>query len=146
MDTVPQQYFLTDSLHESTNEEVDRNGSPVPEDGKDELSQQGDGSDIPEIRIEAFNYVVDLYQSGMLQELVEWFEANQERKIIMSDLPTRPVFKGPFKNTGIKISNPIRRAALRRAKKEQTRVGGSLSALVEYLLWQYIDCPDDMIS
>lgn len=58
----------------------------------------------------------------------------------------KPIFKGQTRNTGIKINEELLNRAVQKAKKERLRTGGSLSGLVELLIWKYLDEPDDLIE
>ena len=64
----------------------------------------------------------------------------------LDDIERRPVFKGQTRNTGIKINEELLNRAVQKAKKQRLRTGGSLSGLVELLLWKYLDEPDDLIE
>lgn len=63
-----------------------------------------------------------------------------------SVLPRRPRFKRPRVNSGISINAEIRRRALERAQDDPDGTGGSLSALIEHLLWIYIGRPADVVE
>jgi hypothetical protein len=95
---------------------------------------------------EALTALTDLYRSGTLTELLQWYHDTKGEVIILKMPERRPVFKGKPKNTGIKISEPILRSAVDKAKTERLRTGGSLSKLVEYLLWVYIGSPKELIE
>ena len=60
----------------------------------------------------------------------------------------RPMFKsGPkgSKNTGVSVSDLILESAREKLKTEPHKVGKSVSQLVEYLLWQYVGSPPDLV-
>jgi hypothetical protein len=80
---------------------------------------------------------------GTLREIVSWWES---RRIGLDYIERRPIFKGQTRNTGIKINEALLNRAVQKAKKERLRTGGSLSGLVELLLWKYLDEPDDLIE
>jgi hypothetical protein len=58
----------------------------------------------------------------------------------------RPVFKGERKNTGVLVNREILDRAAAKAKTEKARTGGSLSSLVELLLWFYVGSPDELLA
>lgn len=80
---------------------------------------------------------------GTLREIVSWWES---RRMGLDYIERRPIFKGHTRNTGIKINEELLNRAVQKAKKERLRTGGSLSGLVELLLWKYLDEPDDLIE
>lgn len=80
---------------------------------------------------------------GTLREIISWYES---RRIGLDHIERRPIFKGRTRNTGIKINEELLNRAVQKAKKQRVRTGGSLSGLVELLLWKYLDEPDDLIE
>jgi hypothetical protein len=63
--------------------------------------------------------------------------------------PSRPVFKGGPKsrrNTGFNIHKEILNRAPKKVEKDRVRSGGSMSRLVELLLWEYIGRPEDLLE
>lgn len=78
-----------------------------------------------------------------LREIISWWES---RSIGLETFERRPIFKGQTRNTGIKINEELLNRAVQKAKKERLRTGGSLSGLVEWLIWKYLDEPDDLIE
>jgi hypothetical protein len=78
-----------------------------------------------------------------LREIISWYES---RRIGLDHIERRPMFKGRTRNTGIKINEELLNRAVQKAKKERLRTGGSLSGLVELLLWKYLNEPDDLIE
>jgi len=78
-----------------------------------------------------------------LREVISWW---QSRRMRLDHIERRPVFKGQTRNTGIQINRELLNRATQKAKKERLRTGGSLSGLVELLLWKYLDEPDDLIE
>lgn len=78
-----------------------------------------------------------------LREIMAWWKS---RKMGLKEVERRPIFRGETRNTGIKINRELLNRALQKAKKERLRTGGSLSGLVEWLLWKYLDEPDDLIE
>ena len=78
-----------------------------------------------------------------VREIISWWKS---RRMGLDDIERRPVFKGQTRNTGIKINEELLNRAVQKAKKQRLRTGGSLSGLVELLLWKYLDEPDDLIE
>lgn len=76
-----------------------------------------------------------------LREIIEKYRANQ------LDLSGgRPRFRKPRTNSGILLNEAIRKRALEKAKADPDATGGSLSGLVELLLWRYIGSPSDVVE
>jgi hypothetical protein len=94
---------------------------------------------------EALSALIDLYESGKLTELLDWYE-NTRHEVNMKTPQQRPLFKGKLINTGIRISEPILKKAQAKLKTERGKTGGSLSKLLELLLWKYIDSPPELIE
>jgi hypothetical protein len=86
---------------------------------------------------------LSLEEVGALREIVSWWES---RRMWLDQIERRPMFKGKTRNTGIKINEELLNRAIQKARKERLRTGGSLSGLVELLLWKYLDEPDDLIE
>ena len=77
----------------------------------------------------------------VLREIIKTYRANK------LDLSLgRPRFKKPRSNSGILLNDEIRKRALEIAKSDPDATGGSLSALVEILLWKYIGSPSDVVE
>jgi len=76
-----------------------------------------------------------------LREIIEKYRTNQ------LDLSGgRPRFRKPRTNSGILLNEDIRKRALEKAKADPDATGGSLSGLVELLLWRYIGSPSDVVE
>lgn len=86
---------------------------------------------------------LSLEEVGIVREIISWWKS---RRVRLEEVERRPVFKGPTRNTGIKINEELLHRAAQKAKKEKLRTGGSLSGLIELLLWKYLDEPDDLIE
>ncbi len=92
-------------------------------------------------------------------QLPEWLDADAwqdlhdmlqswkiKRKEDMVESQYRPMFRGKRRNSGIHVNEIILRRAMKKAKLEKARTGGSLSRLVEFLLWQYLGAPADVLE
>jgi hypothetical protein len=84
-----------------------------------------------------------------LKEVAEWWKRTRGGEIpnrgVTGHEETRepayrPSFPGKRRNTGIRINERLRKAALGKAQipKEAIKTGGGLSPLIEYLLWGYL--------
>ena len=71
-----------------------------------------------------------------LRDLLEWWR--QKKSSPLREIQARPVFKGTRRNSGFHINAEILKRAMKKVKTDKVRTGGSLSMLVELLLWQYI--------
>lgn len=79
-----------------------------------------------------------------LRAVLDWWRERQEETMILS--PSRPVFKGDRRNSGFHINAEILRRATEKLKKDKVRTGGSMSLLMELLLWEYIGRPQDLLE
>ena len=79
-----------------------------------------------------------------LKALLDWWKSRPEATV--STPEPRPVFTGESKNTGIRINKKILERATVQAKEQRWQTGGSLSQLVELLLWRYIGSPEDVLD
>jgi len=79
-----------------------------------------------------------------LRRMIEEYKAH---RVDFTSLPRRPRFKGPRVNTGISVRAEIRDRALERAKADPDGTGGgTLSGLIEVLLWVFLGQPEDVID
>lgn len=77
----------------------------------------------------------------ILREIVETYQASK------LDLRyRRPRFKKPRVNSGVLLCEAVRERALEKAKLNPDATGGSLSGLIEVLLWRYIGSPSDVLE
>jgi hypothetical protein len=81
-----------------------------------------------------------------LQLLKRMIREYKAQRLDFSELPRRPRFKGPRVNSGITCNAEIRRQALERVKADPVGTGGSLSGLIEFLLWKYLGCPEHVVG
>lgn len=79
-----------------------------------------------------------------LRAVLDWWRERQDESMILS--PSRPVFKGKRRNSGFHINEEILRRATEKLKKDKVRTGGSMSLLMELLLWEYIGRPQDLLE
>lgn len=77
-----------------------------------------------------------------LRLMLDSWRSRKERPV----LPQRPIFKGQRRNTGVHCNTEILERAAAKAKAERLETGGSLSMLVELLLWRYIGEPEDLLD
>jgi len=89
--------------------------------------------------------LVHSYQQGDLAELLTWWK---EEKTHVGLMEVRPEFKPdlPYKSTGIRVRKEILTRAMEKAKRQRLKSGGSISSLVEVLLWEYIGSPADLLA
>ena len=92
----------------------------------------------------ALQGLIDLYRSGALQTLLEW--QTRAQGISPKAPERRPLFRGKRRNTGVNLSEEILRRAQEKAKSDRARTGGSVSQLVEWLLWRYLGSPLDLVE
>jgi hypothetical protein len=96
---------------------------------------------------DALAELIRLYESGDITEVITWYKNTKGAEHPMEPQQTRrPVFKGETGNTGIKINKEIMAEAKAKLKTENSQVGKSFSALVEFLVWKYIGSPPELVS
>ena len=78
-----------------------------------------------------------------LREMIHEYKAH---RVDFSCLPKRPKFRGPRVNSGFTCNDEIRGRASTKARTDPHGTGGSLSSLIELLLWKYLGCPSDVIE
>ena len=76
-----------------------------------------------------------------IREILQQYKAHE-----ISNLPRRPTFKDPRINSGFLCNAEIRKRALQKAKADPRATGGSLSSLIELLLWRFVGSPEDVIE
>jgi len=79
-----------------------------------------------------------------LKALLDWWKARPEATFTAPQ--PKPTFTGESKNTGIRINKTILDRATAQAREQRWQTGGSLSQLVELLLWRYIGSPEDVLE
>jgi hypothetical protein len=77
----------------------------------------------------------------VLREIIQAYRANKLDLALL-----RPRFKQPRTNSGILLNDEIKKRALEKAKADPDATGGSLSSLVEVLLWRYLGSPSDVVE
>jgi len=75
--------------------------------------------------------------------LEEW---RTRKDVYMREIQARPIFKGLRRNSGFHVNDAILKRAMEKVKTDKVYSGGSLSLLVERLLWQYIGSPEDLLE
>jgi hypothetical protein len=79
-----------------------------------------------------------------LQDMLEWWRTKKDESLVIP--PTRPVFKGERRNTGVHVNKEILKRVMQKLKTDKVRTGGSLSLLTEYLYWEYLGRPRDVLE
>ncbi len=94
--------------------------------------------------------LAEFYESGGLKEMMDWWRQHKER-----GAAGEPAFEGPRPVIGgghgkqtanITVDREILARAITKAKREAEKTGGTLSLLVELLLFRYIGSPDELIQ
>lgn len=85
-----------------------------------------------------------LDEADTLKAMIEWYKS-REATAMEAEI-RRPVFVGDRTNSGIRVNSVILERAVRKARQERFKTGGSLSQLVEWLLWLYIGSPADVVE
>jgi hypothetical protein len=76
-----------------------------------------------------------------LRALIEWWRREQKTGLKTETAEERPALVGPKKNTGIWVDVFVLKKAKMQAQKDKAGTGGSISSLVEKLLWEYVGSP-----
>jgi hypothetical protein len=78
-------------------------------------------------------------------EMLNWWRGKKDQQIHLGE--ARPILDGGEgqKNTGVKVDLKILKMATEKAQKERAQTGGSVSKLVELLLWKYLGEPEEFI-
>ena len=79
-----------------------------------------------------------------LNAMLDWWRHHRNDPLM--GLQTKPIFRGTRKNTGVVINSTILEKAIAKAKNQKALTGGSISSLVEILLWRYIGEPVDVLD
>lgn len=93
--------------------------------------------------VKAGGLPLDPDEFDTLKEMIGEYKAH---RMDFSYLPRRPRFKSPRVNSGFTCNDEIRERASLKAKIDPHGTGGSLSSLIELLLWKYIGCPSDVVD
>ncbi|MFH1113717.1 MAG: hypothetical protein V1792_07320 [Pseudomonadota bacterium] len=118
--------------------------TPVPDD-----TTEPKADDIPQ----ATNHVVrgtvslTLEELQTMRDIIHWWTSNGEETmrrletVRVEDLTARPTFLGRKRNSGIRVNAALLDAARTKCEKpeEARRTGGSISSLIELLLWKFLD-------
>jgi len=106
-------------------------------------NQQPDSKTLPLVS-QGLPEWMDSAAQDDLKALLEWWR--QKKSSPLGEIQARPVFKGKRRNSGFHVNDSILKRAMEKVKTDKVRTGGSLSMLVELLLWQYIDSPEDLLE
>lgn len=85
--------------------------------------------------------LIELEQSGNLHSLLDWYLNTANTTALVA--ASRPNLRGPRSNTGIKVSRELLKLAKVKFKEEKWR---SLNQLIENLLWQLVDSPNELLE
>lgn len=108
---------------------------------------RGISQSLPRVYPNVPHILPDWLNDDAWQDLHEMLQSWKARnKADIAPPQYRPVFRGNRRNSGIHVNEIILRRAVKKAKLDRARTGGSLSRLVEFLLWQYIGSPADVLE
>lgn len=85
-----------------------------------------------------------------LAQMLEWWKAHKDGLETLMESPqsaeTRPTFKRDRTVTKtVRLAAQLVERAEKEARRQKNISGGSLSGLVEVLLWRFLGCPNDLI-
>jgi hypothetical protein len=100
---------------------------------------------VPGLNPEMVTFLNQLHESGELTALISWWRKGQNAM-----MPTkRPILRGPAGrgrvNSGLLLDCELKDRALAAAKRDPAATGGSLSLLIELLLWRYLGEPQEFL-
>lgn len=96
---------------------------------------------------EAVSMLAEFHKAGELAQLMEWWRATKGKGGESTMPAKRPTLKGPEGriNTGLLIDKTLKDRALEAAKRDPAMTGGSLSLLIELLLWRFLGEPAEFL-
>lgn len=115
----------------------------LPDSGEELPKEERPVLDSPSVPID-FPEWLDASALADLRAVLDWWRARQEESMILS--PTKPMFRGSRRNSGFHINAELLRRATEKLKKDKVRTGGSMSLLMEILLWEYLGRPQDVLE
>jgi hypothetical protein len=111
------------------------------------MKQRTKKTDAGEVNpeLDVLDELVVSYQQGDLAQILTWWK---EQRTVVGLMEARPEFRGDlrYKSTGIRVREEILARAMKKAKRQRLKSGGSISSLVELLLWEYIGSPADLLA
>jgi hypothetical protein len=111
---------------------------------KESHSQSTANLSLTRIETLLIKQLVTDYQGGTLADILDWWRQNQGG--YRTSLENRPTFKGKRRNTGLHVNVKILELAAAKVKTDKPWSGGSLSMLVERLLWTYVGSPEELLD
>jgi hypothetical protein len=111
---------------------------------KESDSQSTANLSLTRIETLLIKQLVTDYQGGTLADILDWWRQNQGG--YRTSLENRPTFKGKRRNTGLHVNEKILELAAAKVKTDKPWSGGSLSQLVERLLWTYVGSPEELLD
>jgi len=83
-----------------------------------------------------------------LREIIQWWRTKGHKEATAPAPQFRPKLKGESRATSIRVNSKLQRLAVRKAnaREERPKTFGNLSGLVEYLLFQYLGCPEELLD
>lgn len=101
------------------------------------------GSDIP---FQPENSIDGPIREDDFETLRKIVTEYKSHRLDFTLLPPRPRFASPRTNSGFTCNSEIRRLASKKAQADPHGTGGSLSQLIELLLWKYVGCPPEVVE
>ncbi len=107
-----------------------------------------DSGPVPENQRAILRELTDSYSKpdGELFRMIEEWKAKSDESRALPE--HRPVFRSDFDHqiTGVRIKSYIWEAAKQKMLTEKVKTGGSMSALIELLLWEYAGRPEEALE
>jgi hypothetical protein len=113
-----------------------------PVDAREIAQESVDNSPLPTLS-QALAEWLDGAALADLRSLLEEWRAS---RVLPKTRGPVPMFKAPRRNSGFHINAEILKRAAVRVESDRAGTGGSLSKLVELLLWEFLGRPEDVIE
>jgi hypothetical protein len=96
------------------------------------------------IDLDALKALQEIYRSGTLHEILEWWQGGKDGKGNLAI--SRPWFSTKRRVVWVHINEDTLDRALKKIRQDKAGGYGALSPLIEQLLWEFVDRPDDVVE
>ncbi len=111
---------------------MDEGNGPMPNQSDVELDER------------CCNCPLDYETMEILRQVAEWWSTRPGQ--VGAKPSGRLAFLGPKANSGIRVSRPLLDAALAKFLTDRPINSASLSGMIEFLLWHYLDFDDSLLK
>ncbi len=96
------------------------------------------------IDLDAMKALQEIYRSGALHEILEWWKGGKNSK--EGFVVSRPRFSCKRRFVWIQVNEDILHRALKKVQQQETLGYGALSPVIEQLLWKFVGSPKDVLD